>query len=134
MTLQARVIGPASELGQFESLDFFGQSLTREFADVTFTTEQVKILEDNRYVELKGKPDNQTEAEEKEDRRDDAEREVISARLVELGEKVDGRMSIGTLRSKLATAERAQAEREDAAERKAAEAQEAAEAAALAND
>ena len=35
MTTQARVIGPASELGHFDTLNFFGNEIGREFTDVT---------------------------------------------------------------------------------------------------
>lgn len=124
MTTQARVIGPASELGHFDTLNFFGNEIGREFTDVTLTPDQLRKAEGNPYIEIKGADEALTDEELRKDKEDEAEAEKIRARLAELDVTVDGRASLKTLRRKLDAAEKAEAKRlEDEAEaaRKAAE-------------
>lgn len=124
MTTQARVIGPASELGHFDTLNFFGNEIGREFTDVTLTPDQLRKAEGNPYIEIKGADDALTDEELRKAKEDEAEEEKIRARLAELDVTVDGRASLKTLRGKLDAAEKAEAKRlEDEAEaaRKAAE-------------
>lgn len=122
MALQARVIGPESDLGHFTTLDFFGNAIGREFADVTLTAEQVEKANGNRFIELKGhKPlkagDVEAAAvEARAEAEEGAEAETIRARLAELEVSVDGRASIKTLRTKLEAAEKAEAKRLEEAE------------------
>lgn len=123
MALQARVIGPESDLGQFSTLDFFGNSIGREFADVKLTKDQVEKANGNRFIELKGdKPAKSGDPEadaaaEAAAAEEEAEAETIRARLAELEVTVDGRASLKTLRSKLDAAEKAEAKRLEEAER-----------------
>lgn len=122
MTLQARVIGPESDLGHFESLAFFGNQIGREFSDVRLSPDQILKAEGNPYIELKGQAPTREEQREASD--DEVEEGLIRERLAELKVKVDGRASLATLRSKLDAAEKGEAKRlEDEAEaaRKAAE-------------
>lgn len=124
MTTQARVIGPASELGHFDTLNFFGNEIGREFTDVTLTPDQLRKAEGNPYIEIKGADDALTDEELRKAKEDEAEADKIRARLAELAVTVDGRASLKTLRGKLDAAEKAEAKRlEDEAEaaRKAAE-------------
>lgn len=124
MTTQARVIGPASELGHFDTLSFYGNEIGREFTDVTLTPDQLRKAEGNPYIEIKGADDALTDEELRKAKEDEAEAEKIRARLAELDVSVDGRASLKTLRGKLDAAEKAEAKRlEDEAEaaRKAAE-------------
>lgn len=124
MTTQSRVIGPASELGHFDTLNFFGNEIGREFTDVTLTPDQLRKAEGNPYIEIKGADDALTDEELRKAKEDEAEAEKIRARLAELDVTVDGRASLKTLRGKLDAAEKAEAKRlEDEAEaaRKAAE-------------
>lgn len=124
MTTQARVIGPASELGHFDTLNFFGNEIGREFTDVTLTPDQLRKAEGNPYIEIKGADEALTDEELRKAKEDEAEAEKIRARLAELDVTVDGRASLKTLRGKLDAAEKAEAKRlEDEAEaaRKAAE-------------
>jgi hypothetical protein len=124
MTTQARVIGPASELGHFDTLNFFGNEIGREFTDVTLTPDQLRKAEGNPYIEIQGADDALTDEELRKAKEDEAEAEKIRARLAELDVTVDGRASLKTLRGKLDAAEKAEAKRlEDEAEaaRKAAE-------------
>lgn len=124
MTTQARVIGPASELGHFDTLNFFGNEIGREFTDVTLTPDQLRKAEGNPYIEIKGADDALSDEELRKAKEDEAEAEKIRARLAELDVTVDGRASLKTLRGKLDAAEKAEAKRlEDEAEaaRKAAE-------------
>jgi len=124
MTTQARVIGPASELGHFDTLNFFGNEIGREFTDVTLTPDQLRKAEGNPYIEIKGADDALSDEELRKAKEDEAEAEKIRARLAELDVTVDGRVSLKTLRGKLDAAEKAEAKRlEDEAEaaRKAAE-------------
>lgn len=109
--MEARIIGPASELGQFDSLNFYGNSLTREFGEITVSPEQLVKLQGNRYVEIKGQPKAQeidVEAAEGAKRESDQEA-AIRARLDELGVEHDGRASLKTLQGKLDAAEKAKA-------------------------
>lgn len=124
MTTQARVIGPASELGHFDTLNFFGNEIGREFTDVTLTPDQLRKAEGNPYIEIKGADDALSDEDLRKAKEDEAEAEKIRARLAELDVTVDGRASLKTLRGKLDAAEKAEAKRlEDEAEaaRKAAE-------------
>lgn len=124
MTTQARVIGPASELGHFDTLNFFGNEIGREFTDVTLTPDQLRKAEGNPYIEIKGADEALTDEELRKAKEDETEAEKIRARLAELDVTVDGRASLKTLRGKLDAAEKAEAKRlEDEAEaaRKAAE-------------
>ncbi|ANC53449.1 hypothetical protein A4249_07125 [Brevundimonas sp. GW460-12-10-14-LB2] len=124
MTTQARVIGPASELGHFDTLNFFGNEIGREFTDVTLTPDQLRKAEGNPYIEIKGADDALSDEDLRKAKEDEAEAEKIRARLAELDMTVDGRASLKTLRGKLDAAEKAEAKRlEDEAEaaRKAAE-------------
>lgn len=124
MTTQARVIGPASELGHFDTLNFFGNEIGREFTDVTLTPDQLRKAEGNPYIEIKGADEALTDEELRKAKEDEAEADKIRARLAELDVTVDGRASLKTLRGKLEAAEKAEAKRlEDEAEaaRKAAE-------------
>ena len=124
MTTQARVIGPASELGHFDTLNFFGNEIGREFTDVTLTPDQLRKAEGNPYIEIKGADEAPTDEELRKAKEDEAEADKIRARLAELDVTVDGRASLKTLRGKLDAAEKAEAKRlEDEAEaaRKAAE-------------
>lgn len=124
MTTQARVIGPASELGHFDTLNFFGNEIGREFTDVTLTPDQLRKAEGNPYIEIKGADDALSDEELRKAKEDEAEADKIRARLAELDVTVDGRASLKTLRGKLEAAEKAEAKRlEDEAEaaRKAAE-------------
>lgn len=117
MTTQARVIGPASELGHFDTLNFFGNEIGREFTDVTLTPDQLRKAEGNPYIEIKGADEALTDEELRKDKEDEAEAEKIRARLAELDVTVDGRASLKTLRGKLDAAEKAEAKRlEDEAE------------------
>lgn len=132
MSLQARIIGPESDLGHVSTLDFFGNTLTREFSDVSLTAEQVRKAEGNRFIELKGQDRDQTPDEARQAADDEAEADLIRERLAELKVKVDGRASLTTLRSKLDAAEKAEAKRLEAEADAQAKAQAEAEAAAQA--
>lgn len=126
MALQARVIGPESDLGHFTTLDFFGNALTREFSDVKLTPEQVKKAEGNPYIELKGQNRTQTADEQRQAADDEAEADLIRERLAELKVTVKSTEKLATLRTKLDAAEKAEAKRledEEAARLKAAEAE-----------
>ena len=107
MTLQARVIGPESDLGHVDTLNFFGNQIGREFSDVKLSPEQILKAEGNPYIELKGQAP--TIAEQREASDDEVEEGLIRERLAELKVKVDGRASLTSLRSKLETAEKAEA-------------------------
>lgn len=116
MALQARVIGPESDLGVFSKLNFFGNEIDRDWTDVTLTKEQIEKANGNRYIELKGhkapKPGN-AEAEAAQAAReaeDEAEAETIRARLTELGVE-PGNANLAALRTKLDKAEKAEAKR-----------------------
>lgn len=116
--VQARLIGPVEELGQSGSIEFFGQTVTREFATIELTKDQIEKANGNRFIELKGQ--KLAKQDEK------AEAEVIRDRLEELGEPVKDGAAVRTVRAKVAPAEKAQAKREAEAEAKAEEAAQAA--------
>lgn len=104
MKIEARIIGPESELGVFGSLDFYGHSLTREWSEIDADKETRNKLAGNRYVEIRG----DAKAKDGSD-----EVDVIRARLDELGVKHDGRESLKTLQGKLDKAEAAKAKQDE---------------------
>ena len=69
---EARLIGPASELGDVsEGLEFYGNTITRDWGEVDLTAEQIEKAKGNRYIELKGapdKPEDATEAKQEADK------------------------------------------------------------------
>ncbi len=116
--VQARLIGPEEELGQVSSVEFFGQTVTREFSPIELTKEQIEKANGNRFIELKGQKLPKTDEK--------AEAETIRDRLNELNEPVKDDAAVRTVRAKVAPAEKAQAKREAEAEAKAEEAAQAA--------
>lgn len=51
--MDARIIGPASELGQFETLTFYGHVLSRDWSKIDPTSGALEKLQGNRFVELR---------------------------------------------------------------------------------
>lgn len=124
MALQARVIGPETDLGHFSTLSYFGNEIGREFSDVTLTPDQIRKAEGNRFIELKGQHRAQTVDEQRQTADDEAEVDLIRERLAELEVAVPANATLKTLRSKLEAAEKAEAKRledEEAARQKAAD-------------
>ena len=111
MALQARVIGPESDLGHVSTLDYFGNALTREWGDVSLTPDQVKKAEGNRFIELKGQNRTLTTEEARQVADDEAEADLIRERLAELSVNVKPTEKLATLRTKLEAAEKAEAKR-----------------------
>jgi hypothetical protein len=107
--MEARIIGPASELGVFESLEFYGQPLTREWSKIDMPDQDVEKLKANRYVELRdgkakaGKLSTDTDVED----------ETIKARLDELGVEYSPKASPEALKRTLEKAEKAKAKQDE---------------------
>lgn len=137
--MKARIIGPASELGAFESLNFFGQGLTREWsADFKATPEVVAKLQANKYVEVKGVTASDSAFDHDGDGKPGgskpsltAESETVKARLDELGVSYAANASSKTLKGLLEKAEAAQAKAEEEAAEAQAEADRLAEEAGI---
>lgn len=102
--MEARIIGPESELGPVTTLDFFGVTLSREWSEINPTAAQLVKLDRNRYVELRGAQAPNASAED-----DEVEEGLIRERLAELGVDVSAKAKLPTLRTKLADAEKAKA-------------------------
>ncbi len=102
--MDARIIGPASELGSFETLTFFGYELSREWSKLSPDPDPVSLRKFNgsRFIELREKrkpseePPVDTVAE-------------IKARLVELGVEFDAKAKKDELTVLLEQAEAAHA-------------------------
>lgn len=105
--MKARIIGDPAELGPFESLNFFGHALTREWSgNLDVTAEEARKLKGNRYVEVKGGPldlDNNGE--------DGGSLTVpqLKERLTELGVEVPAGAKKAELQTLLSQAEAAHA-------------------------
>lgn len=105
--MDARIIGPASELGDFHTLNFFGHELSRDWSKIDPEPAVLAKLEANRFVELREKrraseePPTDTLVE-------------IKARLSDLGVEFDGRAKKADLEQLLAQAEAAKAAEDEA--------------------
>lgn len=104
--MDARIIGPASELGDFETLNFFGYDLSRSWSKIEPEGGVLSKLQGNRYVELR-----EGRAKPSETPPIDTVPE-IKARLTELGVEFDGRSGKDALTELLAAAEAAHAAQE----------------------
>ena len=115
MNLQARVIGPETDLGHFTTLTYFGNEIGREWSPVNLTAAQIRKAEGNPYIELKGQAAKVVDQQQQSD--DEIEAGLIRERLAELGVTVSQKAILPTLRAKLDEAEKAEAKRlEDEAE------------------
>ena len=125
--MKAKVIGPASELGPFETLNFFGHEIGREFSDINPTADVLTKLQANRFVELKGSAKAEAKAEAGNNpgpSDDEVEEGLIRERLTELGVDVAPKAKLPALQAALEKAEKAKAaqDEEEAAVRAEAEA------------
>ncbi len=114
---EARIIGPSSELGFFDTLDFFGNPLTREFSEINVSPDELRKLQANRFVEVKGaaqsgNPFADQEAAEQA-QRDADQTASIKARLDELGVEYAPRANLKTLQGALDKAEKAKAAQDE---------------------
>ncbi len=108
--MEARIIGPASELGDArDGLNFFGNTLVRdEWTEVKVNAEQAEKLRGNRYVEVRGdKPEDVDPVKQKAEAEEDAEEANIRARLDELGVNHKPSDNKKALTAKLEKAEKA---------------------------
>lgn len=100
--MDARIIGSASELGDFHTLTFYGHKLSREWSKVEPDAGVLAKLQGNRFVELRDKrkasdePPTDTVPE-------------IKARLADLGVEFDPKAKKGDLEALLEQAEAAKA-------------------------
>lgn len=114
--MKAKVIGPASELGQFETLNFYGHEIGREFSDINPTADVLAKLEANRFVELKGsaKATNAPGSSQTPGPSDDEfEEGLIRERLTELGVDVAPKAKLPALQAALEKAEKAKAAQDE---------------------
>lgn len=112
--MRAKIIGPASELGQFETLNFFGHEIGREFSDIKPTADVLAKLEGNRFVELKGSAKASPPAGNTPGPSDDeVEEGLIRERLTELGVEVAPKAKLPTLQAALEKAEKAKAAQDE---------------------
>lgn len=100
--MDARIIGPASELGQFETLAVFGCELSRDWSKIDPSPAVLRKLQGNRYVELRErrKPTEEPPIDTLPE---------IKARLTELGVEFDARGKKADLEALLELAEAARA-------------------------
>jgi hypothetical protein len=102
---QARISGPAEELGQFETLTFYGHALSGEWTRIDPTPDVLEKLKGNRFVEIRDGSGRQKPSEVAPI---DTVPE-IKARLDELGVAYDARAKKAELEELLADAEAAHA-------------------------
>lgn len=104
--MDARIIGPASELGDFQTLDFYGHALSRDWSRIDPEPAVLGKLQGNPYVELreKRKPSEEPPADTLAE---------IKARLTDLGVEFDGRAKKANLEALLEQAEAAKAAAEE---------------------
>lgn len=100
--MDARIIGPASELGQFDTLTVFGCELSRDWSKINPSPAVLRKLQGNRYVELRErrKPSDEPPIDTAPE---------IKARLTELGVEFDPKAKKADLEAMLEQAEAAQA-------------------------
>lgn len=102
--MDARIIGPASELGSFETLTFFGYELSREWSKLSPDPDPVSLrkFQGSRFIELreKRKPSEEAPVDTVPE---------IKGRLEELGVAFDARAKKDELAALLEQAEAAQA-------------------------
>lgn len=101
--MDARVIGPASELGQFETLTFYGHDISKDWAKIEPSEAVLTKLQGNRYVELREgrkKPSDEAPIDTVTE---------ITARLTELGVEFDPKAKKADLAELLTAAEAAHA-------------------------
>jgi hypothetical protein len=106
--MEARIIGPESDLGPVTTLDFYGLSLSREWSEIKPTSAQLSKLDGNRYVEIRGDHAPKASADD-----DEVEEGLIRERLTELGVEVSAKAKLPALRTKLAAAETAKAAQDE---------------------
>lgn len=102
--MDARIIGPAEELGHFDTLTFFGQTLSRDWRKIDPDGVALSKLKANRYVELReggrSKPSETPPIDTVSE---------IKARLKDLGVEFDDKAKKDELTTLLAQAEAAHA-------------------------
>lgn len=102
--MDARIIGPASELGPFETLTFYGHVLSKDWAKIEPTEAVLEKLKGNRFVELREggrkKPSEEAPIDTVAE---------ITARLTELGVEFDPKAKKADLAELLSQAEAAHA-------------------------
>lgn len=100
--MDARIIDPASELGDFHTLTFYGHTLSRDWSKIEPDAGVLGKLQGNRFVELreKRKPSDEPPADTVPE---------IKARLADLGVEFDPKAKKPELETLLQQAETAKA-------------------------
>lgn len=116
--MEARIVGSEAELGDVKNgLDFYGQHLTREWSEVTFSPDAFKKAQTNKFIEVRGEGEKGLTDPEaaKAEKLEGDQAATVKRRLDELGVSYRANASPDSLKASLDRAEKAKAKADEEA-------------------